>query len=283
MAAVNDVSRDRHSVAERVSDLLKASGRGRIAAGSFLTPGEVPAVTAELHRLGAGESTWILFGGYAEAERVRLYCLPDYLERVADGDADLCAALAQDEDVGITMLKITGSGYRELSHRDVLGAVLGLGLERDALGDLLMEDTQTAVLFCSARIAGFICDNLTQAGSDTVRTVMLPYDANYQPIRHFIDIADTVASPRLDCVTAALCGFSRDVAQKAVSAGRVEVNYQTVTDNDLTIPVPCTITVHGGGVLAREKGAHGPGKYKVLEIGDPNRRGRLRLRAQKYD
>ncbi len=220
-------------------------------------------------------------GGYPSAERVRAVLLPDYLEGLIPAEAltvDPAATLlaAGFEDVAAVLsaavvpVRIKGSGYRVLSHRDYMGALIHLGLERDALGDILPMGDDEAVVLTGATMAAFLEDNLSHVASDAVRATRLPADTPLTYERRLEPIHDTVASPRLDCVVAALCNLSRDRAQAAVRGGLVELDYETVESCDLTVEPPATISVRGCG------------KFAVREIGGETRKGRLRLSAGKY-
>ena len=87
------------------------------------------------------------FGGYETAERQMAAFVPD--------------ALLFCPEYPIACLRITPLHKRfaeKLSHRDYLGAVLNLGLERSRTGDILVEE-EKAFLFCQRNIADFICEN----------------------------------------------------------------------------------------------------------------------------
>lgn len=151
-----------------------------------------------------------------------------------------------------------------------MGAVLGTGLERDAVGDILSADGQSALLFCDRRVAEFLCANMSKVGSDTVRLHIEAPDGIRVPPRATVPVQDTVASGRLDCVVAALCGLPRERAQSAVREGLCELEYECVRDCDRTVEPPAVLSVRGYG------------KFRVLSFGGENRRGRIRLIAEKF-
>ena len=264
----------------RLDDLVKKSGRGEAAVSPYLTPRE--AKYARIHlssRLGAG--TAVLWGGYPEAERVRVVILPDYTEGLVDPTAlgsDPAAVLS---DAGLDDLAeiirgavcpvlVKGSGFRELSHRDYLGSVLGLGLERDAIGDILMPDAHSAILLTDTRVGDFLTTQMEKVATDTVRVSRLPEGTALTGTRRLRPITDTVASERLDCVVAALCDLSREKAQMAVRSGLVELDYEAVEACDTTVEAPAVISVRGYG------------KFAVHSFDGTTRKGRIRLSAGKY-
>ncbi len=266
----------------RVHDLMARAARGMVAVSPFLTPREVLYAARCIDpRPAAG--TAVLFGGYPDAERKRLILLPDYCEGLVDSAAlarDPAGALSEAglEDLAapvrdaLCLVCVRGSGYRALSHRDYLGAVLGLGLDRDAVGDILTEDGEhpVAYLFTDARLAAFLCAELTKVANDTVRVSCLPTDAAVLPARRIAPVSDTIASDRLDCVVAALCRLSRDKAQSAIRQGLCELDYEPVTDCDRSVVPPATVSVRGYG------------KFAVESFDGETRKGRLRLRAAHY-
>ena len=264
----------------RLDDLCDRGTRGEAAVSPYLTPRE--AKYARIHlsaRLRNG--TAVLWGGYPEAERVRVFILPDYTEGLTDPEAlaaDPVAALvgAGLEDPADTIREtvcpicVRGSGFRELSHRDYLGSVLGLGLERDAVGDILIPDAHSAILFTDARVGGFLAVSLTKVATDTVKVSRLPEGVPLAGTRRLQPISDTVASQRLDCVVAALCNLSREKAQLAVKAGIVELDYEAVEDCSATVDAPAVISVRGYG------------KFAVHAFDGVTKKGRVRLVAGKY-
>ena len=264
----------------RLDDLVKKSGRGEAAVSSYLTPREAKYARAHLSaRVSAG--TAVLWGGYPTAERVRAVILPDYTEGLVDPTAlasDPAAALS---DAGlddfaefirgaVCPVQVRGSGFRELSHRDYLGSVLGLGLERDAIGDILISDSHSAILLTDTRVGDFLTTQMEKVATDTVKVSRLPEGTALTGTRRLQPITDTVASERLDCVVAALCNLSREKAQMAVKSGLVELDYEAVEACDITVEAPAVISVRGYG------------KFAVHAFDGTTRKGRIRLVAGKY-
>jgi RNA-binding protein YlmH len=263
-----------------LDDLVKKSGRGEAAVSAYLTPRE--AKYARIHlssRLHAG--TAVLWGGYEGAERVRVIILPDYTEGLVDPEiltsdpvGALCSAGLDDlADIvrdAVCPVSVKGSGFRELSHRDYLGSVLGLGLERDAIGDILIPDTHSAILLTDSRVGDFLTSQMEKVATDTVRVSRLPEGTSLAGTRRLQPLNDTVASERLDCVVAALCNLSREKAQMAVRSGIVELDYEAVEDCSATVDAPAVISVRGYG------------KFAVHAFDGTTRKGRIRLVAGKY-
>lgn len=264
----------------RLDDLCDRGARGEAAVSPYLTPRE--AKYARIHlsaRIRGG--TAVLWGGFPEAERVRVFVLPDYTEGLADPEALAAHPVAALAEAGLEDLAdalreavrpicVKGSGFRELTHRDYLGSVLGLGLERDAIGDILISDTHNAILLTDARVGDFLMTALTKVATDTVKVSRLPEGTSLAGTRRLQPISDTVASERLDCVVAALCNLSREKAQMAVRSGLCELDYEAVEDCSATVVAPAVISVRGYG------------KFAVHAFDGTTRKGRLRLVAGKY-
>lgn len=266
-AGVRHEGADAELFTARVTELAERSGRGQITVGDFMSPGEICTAERILDRGGYG-GRYAFFGGYANAERARLVCLPDYM--LYDGAPlyDIAADVCADE---VVVLYISGSGYKTLSHRDFMGAILALGIKRHVIGDIIVdEDGCGAHVVCDAKIAAFIAESLSKIGSDTVsvREAALPRD--FRAVRKTEPISDTVASMRADCIVPALIRCSREHAKELITAGLVDVNYETWTKPDAALSEGDVISVRGEG------------KFTIVKVDGMTRRGRLRLIAEKY-
>ena len=256
----------------RVEDALEKSRKGSLAVISFLTPRERKAAERILREYGSWEQAW-LWGGYDGAERACLFLLPDYLlsafpgETLPSENAQVLELLGEDAVRAVCAVRIKGSGYRTLTHRDYLGSILGLGLERDALGDIAVQNDFEAVVFCPAVLASFLLEGLTKVASDTVHCEPYTPDASFTDGRKYRAISDTVASERLDCVVAALTNLSREHAQQAIRSGLVELDFEGEERVDVLLEPPVSISVRGYG------------RYILRSFDGETRKGRLRMRA----
>lgn len=262
----------RERLEARLEDYLTRAERGEIAVSRFLTPGERRVAERSLASKGVARRA-IFFGGYRDAERTCLFLLPEYFMDFPDllpAEGEDPSETLEVGESGVGAVEIRGSGFRKLTHRDYLGSLLGLGLERDALGDIALQDEHRAVIFCTRGMAAFLCSNVEKIASDTVKC--LPYSMNdsFTDGRNYRPISDTVASPRLDCVVAALTNLSREAAQTAVRSGLVEVEYEPEERTDRLLTPPVTLSVRGHG------------KFILRAFDGETKKGRLRLRADQY-
>ena len=247
----------------RLEDLKECAGRGNVGVSAFFSPREVLAATEYLRR---SKTAFLSFGGYSLAERRKIYILPDFIEDAEDISSILEFGFSTELDC----LRITGSGFEELSHRSVMGSLLGLGIERDAVGDIVMLNDKSAIFFCESRLTAFFEENLERIGRDKVRVSRIELDESILPERKVQKINDTVASARLDCVVAALCSLSRERAKEKILSSLVELNYECEERVDKEVTTPSVISVRGVG------------KFQVISLSDKTKKGRYRIVAEKY-
>lgn len=256
----------------RLGDAIEKCNRGSVAVIPFLTPRERKQTERELRAAGAWKNAFF-FGGYDDAERACLFLLPDYYNTMLGKSprectvTELSETLTEELDEAVRAIRIVGSGYRTLSHRDYLGSILGLGLERDALGDIAVQNEHEAVVFCPKTISDFLIENLQKIASDTVKCKPYTPDETFTDGRNYRPISDTVASPRLDCVVAALTNLSREAAQNAIRTGLVEVDFESEERADFPLTPPVTVSVRGYG------------RFILRSFDGETRKGRLRMRA----
>ncbi len=147
--------------AVRLLDIAAAAETGRpFAVSPFLSPFAVQiGMTIAAHMKTVVCKS---FGGFHEAERVRIaFVRDDYTGPV---------------DFGITALKATWDDrYRLIGHRDVLGSLMGLGIERDVLGDIIMDGAGAQILV-DTKMAPWICENFTKVAMVPVSVSEMPLD-----------------------------------------------------------------------------------------------------------
>lgn len=255
----------------RVEDLIKrAEMRYEVTMGDFLSPGEAARVRVFLQTVRT-DAVPVFFGGYGGCERTRLLVLPSYMqaEEVLCGDT-LRSLLPEIAEEAVAAVRIKGSGFRKLSHRDYMGSVLGLGLERAVIGDIIVEDDRSALLFCAPAIVPYITEALEKVANDSVRVEPITLPSDFSVERRFETLRDTVASARLDCIVAALAGLSREKAQAAIRSDEVEVDYLPEGRVDRTVTEGSIVTVRHVG------------KFVIRSTDEATKKGRYRLVADRY-
>ena len=243
----------------RVLDKLEQAQRKNIpACTGFLSPAEQLSAQALVNAAGGGDDC-VFTGGFEGAERKLLCFLPDWLDR-----ADFLAT-----QVPIRFLRVTHRPEFELTHRDYLGSLMGLGLVREKLGDLLVRP-EGCDLAAAESVAEFILQNWVNAGRAPLHVEELAAEDLEIPQQQVKEIRDTVMSLRLDAVAASGFGLSRTRAAELIAAGRVQVNHRDCVKPD-------KLLAQGDVVTAR-----GLGKFEVAQLGGLSKKGRTGLILHRY-
>lgn len=188
------------------------------------------------------------FGGYEDAERQILCFCPDYL-------TDLSAYFALNpDDCPVAALRAVVRSQDELTHRDYLGALMGLGLKREVIGDILVGDGRADILL--------LRDSLPLVLRDLIKVGRAPIEcreislSELEPPKHELrELRDTVASPRLDAVIGVAFSLARGKAVEAVERGLVYVNNRLCEKPDATLSEGDRLTLRGmGRAIVKELG-----------------------------
>lgn len=194
---------------------------------------------------------YCFFGGYDGAVRKILCVYPDYLS-------------PEELEFPLRFLAFTYRKSDELTHRDFLGSLMALQLKRETIGDILVEAGQAAVI-ASETAAAHILDQVEKIGRVGV-SVRLTERPCVEKKQEFRELAGTVASLRLDCVTALAAHASRTRAAELIRSGRVLVNYEEATASSLLLKPGDILTVRGFGKYILGDGIHETkkGRYHIL-------------------
>ena len=159
-----------------------------------------------------------LSGGYEQAERQMVAFHPD--------------ALAFTWDYPIDCIRLEPKAVKfseDLTHRDYLGAILNLGVDRSVVGDILIED-HTASFFCLRQMTDFFLENLCRVRHTTVVASKIE-DPGDLPRPELKPVSGTCASVRLDSLIALAFGTSRSSIVHCIEEGLVFVNGKLITSN----------------------------------------------------
>lgn len=237
-----------------MEDIAVKAVKTGCAASKFLTPAEAASVAGHFAR--RREVLFSLDGGYENAERARAVFL--------NPDRGIC-----DRDALLVALKIEYRSQDSLGHRDILGALMALGIARDTVGDIAAE-TPPATLVCLPELCGYIADNLTKVGRVGIKVSRISLGELPVKTENVTIITDTVASLRLDVVLCAAFGLSRGKAAEKIAAGLVSLNH-----------APClqpAKDVSEGDLLS----VRGLGRARLTEIGGISKKGRLFVQIGLY-
>lgn len=133
----------------------------------------------------------------------------------------------------------------DLSHRDILGALMNLGIERTVLGDIRLFGNE-AYVFCTTGIADFICENLTRIKHTSVLAAVvedMPQFTKQDAVEKVIQIQ----SERIDAVIAKVYNFSRSQCIPLFAQKKIFVNGRLCENNSLQLKAGDVITVRGNG------------------------------------
>lgn len=181
--------------------------------------------------------------------------------------------MTKDEEAVEGLLKIlrirVKSGGRKLTHRDYLGSVLALGLDRSVTGDILVRE-DGADMIIVPEMADFLLNEYRQVAHSDVSTEICDPSEIIIPENRTQTISDTVPSLRLDNVVSSAFRTSRKLAADAIKSGLVSVDHLEVTKTDAH--------VEEGVVLVWR----GKGKAKLTEIGGESKKGRTYIKVERY-
>ena len=202
-----------YSLAKVLNQVYLCLDSGQPSFSDFLDPQRCAGAMRVLEPLVAREFPLANEGGYPDAERKMLG-----FGFAHNGDAPF--------DFPITGILLEyDTKFSALSHRDVLGAVLGLGLSRDAVGDVVFRSND-AVVFVKSQITDFLLCNLHKVGRASVATSMLPDDTMLFPLNNRLPERIICASMRLDAILSASFRVSRGDAAGLIRSGKALVNWQ---------------------------------------------------------
>lgn len=200
------------------------------------------------------------YGGYGDSERQIAVFVPKFY----DAD-DICAFMQDNEDDNpLCLVRLKKDKFTALSHRDYLGAIMGLGLKREMVGDIKVTDSGADV-FCLKSASEYICENLRKSGRGSVTGEILPVGSFNSAEDKFEFCFTTIASLRLDAVLSAFFNLSRSTAAETVNKGLVYVNSSQCLKCDFTVKKGDKIVLRGKGktVLTEVKGTSKKGKLKI--------------------
>lgn len=214
----------------------------------FLTLAE-QAQLEDVRRLGGDRKLppvpIVYHGGFEEAERKIAVFLPSYVDEVVFAEM-------QTEEPLITCLHVSPLQKKfgeALTHRDYLGALMNLGIERCLIGDILADtENGEADIFVMTSMAATIAEDLTRVRHTTVMAKAVDL-SSIRTAPAFENAEVFCASERLDAILAAVYKMSRDKSKKLVESEAVSVDGRTITSGGCDIKSGSRISVRGYGKL----------------------------------
>lgn len=259
LRALTENEDERLALSRVLDQWTRSRSRNIPAVTRFLTPQEQALAEEALRRMGAaGEA--VLDGGYEDAERRCALFLPDYLS---------FEAFREDEDYPICAVRCSFRAGERPTHRDFLGSLMGLGIRREMVGDILPGEDACDILL-QREIAPFVLQNYTGAGRVSLKTAPVPLCHLHLPEKRRTEIRDTVATLRLDSVVSSAFRISRSRAADLIRAGKVDVNWRVCEKTD-------RLCAQGDTFSAR-----GFGKCTLREVGGLSKKGRVTICLERY-
>ena len=213
-----------------------------------------------------GDVQIVYYGGYSDADRVIMAALPYYMQEYAgESLRDLLTVIRATAPKGSHAAK----NGRALAHSDYLGALMGLGLKRSVIGDILVREDGADIIVLTD-IADFLMQTFASAGRSHLSLERVGIEELQLPERTVTEIHDTVASLRLDALLAAAFRLPRGKAADAIRQGLVFVDHLEATKADMPIE-------EGAELVIRHKG-----KVRLAAVGGRSRKDRINVTFEKY-
>ncbi|NLY60369.1 MAG: RNA-binding protein [Clostridiales bacterium] len=173
-------------------------------------------------------------GGYPTAERKIFAIYPHWMEFDDNLFPYSCLSVEWNDK------------FFNLGHRDILGSVLGLGIERHTIGDIIVKKNIAYVIMMKD-ISNFVLANLATIGRAKVKLSKIDLANLDLPEPKYKSIHTTVSSMRLDCLASTGFGYSRNKILPLIREGRLFVNWEQITKPDFQIKEGDIITLRGSG------------------------------------
>ncbi len=196
-------------------------------------------------------------GGYKKAERARLIIYPSfYLMETIPSSLRVLQAEAN-------------FSFHEVTHGDYLGSVLGTGLKRGKVGDIIVFEGGCQAIVAS-EVADYLLSNWTQVGRTSIILKEIDEEQLSVEPERIKEIKGTVASLRLDAVAAEGYGTSRSKMVREIKGERVKLNWKPVSNPALAISQGDVLSIRGRG------------RVVVSEVGGTTRKGRTSIVLHRY-
>ena len=198
---------------------------------------------------------YMFWGGYENADRTMLCICPEF-------DS------VEKEEFPFECLNLKYRKADVLTHRDFLGALMSLGIKREAVGDIVVGEGITS-FFVKSELAPYVELQITKIGRVGVTFVHETADFD-NGSQSFEEKEHTVSSPRADSVVSAVTGLSRNKSRELIESGLVAVNFEIVSNADKKITDNDKLSVRGYG------------KYLIGLDGTLSRKGKYRITVRRY-
>ena len=227
-------SKDTQLLVNRFVELSQRSySRSRYEFSEFLSLADQNTLLSM--KIDLFSSPYTLDGGFEGSER----------KIAAFGNEDICGYKIVPPICWISISPVLKKFADDLTHRDFLGSLMGLGIKREMLGDILVQEN-SAYLVCLDTISRVIISDLKQVKRTTVKCDIL--DSMPDVINTLPDFSEVVvASTRLDAVVSAVYKVSRSESQEIIYAGRVFISGKLTESTSAVLESGNTVSVRSMG------------------------------------
>lgn len=247
-------NKDEEMFFARVNDLFDISSRKDVTKFSYFLD-ERQLYICELISKKYPCLNFSFYGGYDDAQRKMLGVFASY-------------SSCGNEEFPITPVTFIYREQDKLTHRDFLGALMSLQIERNVIGDIIIEDGR-AVAFLHSNIAQSVCGDIDKIGRVGVKTI-IGFDNDFHYEQKYDTISGTVSSLRIDCIVSMFMKISREKAVSLIEGKLVAVNSLVCSKKDYEIKEKDKISVRGFG------------KIIIENIGGLTKKNRIHIDCKKF-
>lgn len=205
---------------------------------------------------GYNDLLYSFSGGFDGAERVIILFRPNFMSE-------------EDVEYPLKVLYLKHDSRVSLSHRDYLGSLMGLGIKREKIGDILVKEESCQIVVMSD-IVEYIGMQLSNVGSTSVEVNIRDIDEIDVPQKKLKEINSTVASMRLDSIAGIGFGISRSKIAEFIKSDRVSLNWVKTDNTAKAVKEGDTISIKGKG------------RVEVSKVGGTTKKGRINISLKKY-
>ncbi|BEP29483.1 YlmH family RNA-binding protein [Helicovermis profundi] len=223
---------------------------------NFLSP-DIIQIIKRIEINFSYELRFTYFGGYEDSEYAIVKIEPLYMDEKKD-DFPIYLLKGESNDLNIS-----------LSHRNILGSLMGLGIRRDTIGDIVVYD-QVFYVFVGKGVSDYLLYNFDRVGRSKITIEQIELSEFLYKEPEFKLHHKVVASLRIDAILAAGFNLSRSESSKLVKSGKVKCNYTIVESISLAVKENDIISCRGNGRII------------LLEVGRLTKKDRINVLIKKY-
>lgn len=252
---------DKILLAQILDKVEMVEKKNKIEYTDFLDLAQIELVQKFINKIRL--ENYISYGGFEQAERKMFVIYPDKFNSVV-------VEKNLSNIVQIIRIELPDDLKGKYTHRDYLGAVIKVGVERKKIGDIIV-DNNGADIIVDKDIVKFLVENLGNLTRFSKSTITVQNIEDLRPVEiKKEEIEIIVSSMRLDNVISELARCSRNKALDIINQERVLVNFECETKKTKQIKPGDMVTIRGKG------------RFFVKEIVGQTRSGRAVVKVEKF-